>query len=528
MEDEDKTREQLLDELKKNRLDLERSNLAMSVANDGMYDWDVENNSIYFDSRYYTMAGYEPNEFPGTLEEWAKRVHPEDFERVDKVVQAYLAGEIENYNEKFRFRCKNEEWMWIRARVKIVSKNKYGEPLRIVGTHTDITAEVKLEEQLQQSQKMESLGIMAGGIAHEFNNVLAVVKGYTEMSILNISDNTPVRSYLEEVSVASVKATELVQQILLFSRQEPPNFEAFNPILALKQALKIARATTSANIEIISEFQIDDIQIMGNTTQIYQVTTNLINNAVHAIGETGGEIKITAHTEQCNERLLSSLSSTSASKSKPCFRLTVQDTGCGISKENLNQIFDPFFSTKEKEQGTGLGLSVVHGIIENHAGKITVDSDAGIGTVFNIYLPLTEVKETKDSNQQPSIPNTKGTGKLLLVEDQKMLANLYKKYFESNGYEVVICDNGKEALCLFKTNPQQFDLVFSDMEMPIMTGKQLANEILKIQPNFPIILSSGYSNAMSEQAAQKIGIKKYLSKPIKLSDLSQEIKSCLE
>lgn len=527
MEDVDKTREQLLNEVKNIRLELEQTKLAMSVANDGMYDWDVATNSIYFDSRYYTMAGYKPNEFPGTFDEWAKRVHPEDFNRVDKAVHDYLAGELDTYNEKFRFRCKNGEWMWIRARVKIVSKNKDGEPLRIIGTHTDIIEEVKLEEQLHQSQKMESLGVMAGGIAHEFNNILSVIQGYTEISVLSVLENTPIRSYLEEVFTATDKAKDLVQQILLFSRQESPTFEVLNPILVLKQTLKMARAITPANIEIITDFQIEDIRIMGNTTQIHQVANNLINNAVHAIGENGGEIKVTAQTLPCNESPISSMSSSSARISETCFRLTVQDTGSGISKENLIQVFDPFFSTKEKGQGTGLGLSVVHGIVEHHKGKIIVDSEVGEGSVFNIYIPLTDVNELKDSIQQSSITNTKGTGKLLLVDDQDKLVVLYKTYLESKGYEVIVCNNGEEALSLFKNNPRQFDLVFTDMEMPSMTGKQLAKELLKIQPDLPIILSSGYSNVMTEQVAQKIGIRKYLSKPIQLSVLSQEIKSCL-
>jgi CheY-like chemotaxis protein/two-component sensor histidine kinase len=377
---------------------------------------------------------------------------------------------------------------------------------------------------------MESLGILAGGIAHEFNNILTAIQGYAEMAMLETLEKTPLRKNLEQIYEEGEKAVDLVKQILSFSRQESPKVEPINPAHIIKQMLKIVRVTTPANIEIVSEFQDDCGRIMGNTTQIHQVAVNLINNAVFAIGKyKNGEGKITVRgvTIQCHECSFFS-NCDSPSDSKNCFRLTVRDTGCGISKENLSKVFDPFFTTKEIGKGTGLGLSVVHGIVENHNGKIIVDSDEGIGTTFNIYIPSTLDMELDEQTQQPTITSKKEKGKLLIVEDNEAIANLYKKFLEKKGYEVIVCTNGKEAMSVFEKNLQRFDLVFSDMQMPIMTGKELAKKIHQLRPDLPIILSSGNIIEMAEKKMQEMGLRKLLTKPIKLSTLVQEINDCLE
>ena len=384
MEDKDKTRGELLNELKNIRLDLEQANLAISAANDGMFDWDVATSNIYFDARYYTMAGYIPNEFPGTFDEWAKRVHPEDYKRVDKVVKAYLVGDTDKYNEKFRFRCKNDEWIWIRARIKIVSKNKYGEPSRIIGTHTDIAEEVQLEEQLRQSQKMDALGMLTGGVTHDYNNLLDVIIGYSELLKCSLADQPKLAKYVENILRASNQGTLLTNKLLSFTREKPAKLCKLNINNILQDQEDILKKVLTAQVELSIELADELWPVCLDSADLESAILNMSINAMHAMASMDSEGKLSIRT--CNHPLNVHDARGLGVEPGDYVQLSLTDTGGGIAKINREKIFDPFFSTK-KEKGTGLGLSQVYGFVTRASGAISVHSELGYGTKFSLYFP---------------------------------------------------------------------------------------------------------------------------------------------
>ncbi|MEM7180611.1 MAG: PAS domain-containing protein [Spirochaetota bacterium] len=479
----------------------------------GSFDWDIAKDETNWSDELYRIAGSTPETFDGSTKTFFQEIiHPEDRDRINKITQQVIE---ENHAIPVEYRIvrKSGEVRHVSGQGEVILDEE-GNPTRIIGTIQDITERKELELSLRQAQKMESLGVMAGGMAHEFNNALSAIQGYTEMAELKLQKDSLEQKYLKQVLKATRDAGELVQQILLFSRKESKEFEIFSPIATFKHILKVIRATTPANIDIVYHIEKNCGKILGSPTQIGQVVTNFINNSLHALEKSeGGSIIIEAKSL--------------VYKNKSHFYFSIQDTGSGISSENLPKIYDPFFTTKEDGKGTGLGLAVVHGIVKAHQGNITVDSKWGEGTTFKVFLPLTEeIEESRDPVAK--FGNVLGKGFLLVVEDKEVIAQLYKDYFELIGYQVQLCPNGKEALDVFSQNPNHYDLLLSDMEMPLMTGKQLAREILHIRPSIPFILTSGYSESINEKMIQEIGIRKFLPKPIELSQLGLEIKKCLE
>ncbi len=390
----------------------------------------------------------------------------------------------------------------------------------IVWIALDITERKQLEAQLYQSQKMKALGTLAGGIAHEFNNILASTLGYTQLLLDKVPKDSKTWKYLKLIEKGDKRATELVQQILTFSRMEVRQFELFDITSVVKEAFQMMQTTIPTSIEIHHSFQEDCGKIFASVTQIHQVIINLCNNAVHAMEETGGILKISLKTLSSNEFPL-------PDTTQGGIELRVEDSGQGISAEHLTKIFDPFFTTKEVGKGTGLGLAVVHGIVEEHHGKITVESTPGQGTCFRVYLPLATSTHVHLATRQEECKIKSGSGHLLIVEDEIEVSSLYEIFLEGLGYTVTICNNGLEALETIQRNPQQFDLILTDMAMPQMNGKQLIQELHKIQSNFPIILTTGYSRIISEEEANALGVKYYLTKPILIEKLAQTIEDCL-
>ena len=648
MSDEDKTKTQLLKELSEIRQNFDRLNLTMLVSNDGMYDWDVVTNNIYFDSRYYTMAGYEPNEFPGTFDEWAKRVHPEDFERVDKVVHAYMNGEIESYNEKFRFKCKNGKWMWIRARVKIVSRNKRGEPLRVVGTHTDITEEMKLEneirsseqhlklyreqapmasiewntefqvlnwnkaaekmfgytvdevrgryfvdvmlpenaivnvkqiwkdlmaqtggeisinenltkdghiilcewhntplidesgkvigaasivqditerkqkdEQLRRNQKMEALGKLTGGVTHDYNNMLGIVLGYAELLESMLEDRPELIEYLQEIRRAGDRGANLTKKLLNFSRQSVADAGKVNIGALLKEEQHMLEKTLTARIKL--EFNLsDDLWLVYlDSGDLEDAIVNICINAMHAM-EGKGQLTIQSSNLQINESEARILNMHEGEY----VVLSFTDSGCGMSKEIQEKIFDPFFSTKGNK-GTGLGLSQVYGFVERSEGSIKVNSEEGRGTCFTLYFPrYNVVGSDTESEELNDDDDLRGTATILVVDDELALLKLTSKNLSLQGYNVHLAENAKQALDILEH--EDIDLLLSDVIMPEMDGYQLAHIVQKQYPAIKIQLTSGFSN---DHHANLVGDdlhKNILYKPCDLKTLLLRIRELLD
>ena len=383
----------------------------------------------------------------------------------------------------------------------------------------------RLEGRLRQAQKMEAIGTLAGGIAHDFNNILAAIMGYADMAHEKAKPDSSICSDLEQVLKAVNRAKELVKQILCFSRQGEIEKKPIQIQTVIKEALKLLRASLPTTIEIRQNIDTQCGPITADPTQIHQVLMNLCTNAAHAMrDQTDGVLSVALQ-----EVTLDSADLRSHPDIVPgaYIKLTIGDTGHGMEQAICERIFEPYFTTKEKGKGTGLGLSVAHGIIKNHDGDITVYSELGKGTTFNIYLPRI-VAEHGDEEPCVSEPIKGGTEHILFVEDEEIVAQMGEAMLTSLGYKVTALKSSIEALAHFKAQPDKFDLVITDMTMRRMTGKDLSENILNIRPETPIILCTGFSELINGNKAKQIGIRAYFMKPILKRDLAKIVRKVLD
>jgi nitrogen-specific signal transduction histidine kinase/ActR/RegA family two-component response regulator len=378
----------------------------------------------------------------------------------------------------------------------------------------------KLESQLLQAQKMEAIGSLAGGIAHDFNNILSAIIGFTELSML--SEGAPV-DYLREAMKAANRAKDLVKQILSFSRQTDEQRMPVHVGMVVKEIAKFLRASIPTTIDI--RYTIDGRAgaVLANSVELHQILMNLCTNAVHAIGECAGIVEIEVQGMDMgpeNRDMFPDLDLGHYVK------LSVKDTGQGIPSDIQERMFDPYFTTKEKGVGTGLGLAVVHGIVKKSNGTIRVESEIGKGSVFHVYLPQVDLSAAKQA-KYPAIPRG-GSERILLVDDEKMLVDVGEQILRRLGYDVVSRTSPLEALELFKARPKDFDLVITDQTMPGLTGDALASELMKLNPEIPIILCTGYSQMIDQRRAKEKGIRALVMKPILISEIAGAIRTVLE
>ncbi|MCP4673700.1 MAG: PAS domain S-box protein, partial [Desulfobacula sp.] len=387
----------------------------------------------------------------------------------------------------------------------------------------DVTEFKKMESNLQQAQKMESIGKLAGGIAHDFNNILFPIIGHTEMLIEDVPEGSPFKEGLKQIYISALRASELVKQILTFSRQESGELELMKMQTVIREALKLIRSSIPTTIDIKQNINPDCGVIKADPTQIHQIVMNLSTNAFHAMEETGGVLEVSL------EEIKLKKSDLFDPHIKPgvyaC--LTISDTGKGMKNELIKKIFDPFFTTKETGKGTGMGLSVVHGIVKSMNGTIKIYSEPGKGSDFHVYLPLAEkMKEQQLTNAETSIQG--GTEHIFLVDDEKSIIGMEQNMLERLGYQVTSRSSSIDALEAFRANPDKYDLVITDMQMPNMSGDRLSVELKKIRPDIPILLCTGFSETMSEEQAASLGINGFLLKPIVKKDLSHKIREVLD
>ena len=379
-----------------------------------------------------------------------------------------------------------------------------------------------LEGQLRQAQKMEAIGTMAGGIAHDFNNILASVMGYTELAVKASQDGKQ-RMFLEQVTKASERAKNLVGQILAFSRQTEQSRQALDISVIVKESLKLLRATIPSTIQIRQCISSDDSTVLADPTQIHQIVLNLCNNATHAMRDQSGILEVGLSNIHILQEMLIIHHDL---KEGEYVLLTIRDTGHGIDPAIKDKIFDPFFTTKKSSEGTGLGLSVVYGIVRSHGGAISVQSDVGIGTTFSIYLPKVETRTAKQKMQK-SVDLIGGMERILFVDDEQSLAKMVPIFLRNLGYEVVSTTSSIEALNIFAQDPQRFDMVITDMTMPDMTGLELSERMLAVRKKFPIILCTGYHESITWNEVARRGIKELVMKPVSLTDLGLLIRKTL-
>ncbi len=382
---------------------------------------------------------------------------------------------------------------------------------------------LKMEQNFRQLQKIEAIGTLAGGIAHDFNNILFPIVGHTEMLLDDISEESPYRESLDEIYSGSLRARDLVKQILAFSRQETSELTIMRIEPILKESLKLIRSTIPATIEIKQNINKNCGVIKADPTQIHQVIMNLFTNAFHALESSGGILTVTLKEIELLEYDLTLPDIIPGNY----IYLSIADNGIGMSKIVKDKIFDPFFTTKEKGKGTGMGLSVVHGIVNNLNGKIIVYSEPSQGTEFNIYFPV----EKSLSSEEKVISNgpvTGGTEHVLIVDDESEIVLMEKKVLERLGYTVTSRTSSIEALEAFRADPNKFDIVITDMAMPNMPGDKLSTKLIKIRPEIPILLCTGFSENMPEEKAASLGIKGFLMKPVVMKDLSGKIREVLD
>ncbi|MGD2088584.1 MAG: response regulator [Candidatus Aminicenantes bacterium] len=394
----------------------------------------------------------------------------------------------------------------------------------VIGVSHDITERKKLEEQLRQAQKMEAIGTLAGGIAHDFNNILGVIMGYTELVLEDIPKEEFHHRNLKQVLAAARRGEEMVKQILAFSRKSEEEKKPVYINYILKEALKMLRSSLPTTIEIKSRIEGTPGLVMANPTQVQQVIMNLSTNAAHAMREEGGVLEITL-----KEMIIKNNEDDPMGPNLAPGRyqlMMVKDTGHGMTPEIMERIFEPYFTTKRPGEGTGMGLSVVHGIIKSHGGEIRVFSEPFKGTTFHVYLPVAEyAKEPIIKKEQPV---SGGSERILFVDDDHSLAEMGKLMLEKLGYNVTVRTSSIEALEVFRKTPNKFDLVITDQTMPNKTGTQLTRELLRIRPDIPVILSTGFSETVNKENFKALGIRAFVMKPIVKNDIAKIIRKVLE
>lgn len=526
-----KTREELIDELEKLnsrtettlRESEEKYRNVVENANEAIFvaqDWVLK----FCNPKTIEILGFAPEELK--TKPFAELIHPDDRAMVADRHKRRLQGERFEDVYSFKIISKDLRVKWVEIKPILISWEGRPATLNFMADITIRKREEeerkKLEAQLLHSQKMEAMGTLAGGIAHDFNNILGAILGYTELSINELSEGSLVRANLEYVLSAAGRAKELVKQILAFSRKADQEKKPVYLGNIIKETMKLLRSTLPTTIELRSRIADNLNPIMADPTRLHQVIMNLCTNAGHAMRENGGILEITL------EEIALEADTIKGKELEPGFyqRLSISDTGHGMDAETQRRIFDPYFTTKKEGEGTGMGLSVAHGIIKSHKGEITVYSEPGKGTTFHVLLPDTEVGAAPEV--APQEPIRQGNERILLVDDEWALVELGKQMLERIGYTVEPKNGSIGALEAFRSNPAAFDLIITDQTMPVMTGVQLARQIKNIRPDIPVILCTGFSEAVDEENFKSRGIDGFVMKPIVMRDIAAVIRGVLD
>jgi signal transduction histidine kinase/CheY-like chemotaxis protein len=471
-------------------------------------------------------AGQGSDSVITTRTDWLQEtvIHPDDQVRFETALTDHFDRRTPRYECEYRMRQLDGEWRWLFSRGRLL-RDASGEPYRLVGSTTDIAAEKQaqtdkenLEAQLRQSQKMEAIGTLAGGIAHDFNNILGAILGYGELAHQHAAEGSALRRYLDNVLHAANRAKALVDRILGFSRSGLGERVPVHVQAIVEETVELLAASLPAGIRLEQKLLAGNAAVIGDATQLHQVVMNLCTNALHAM-EHGGVLAVGLERIELREaRTLSRGSLTPGAH----LRLSVADTGSGIAPLVLERMFDPFFTTKGIGEGTGLGLSVVHGIVADLGGAINVTTSAGHGTTFEIWLPISGETGNPADEQARALPRGSGAV-VMIVDDEPALLALAEEMLAELGYEPVGFQSSVAALRAFREQPQRFDLVLTDEAMPEMVGTELARRIREVASAVPIVLISGFGGAELAPRAAAIGINQVLRKPLQRRDLAESL-----
>lgn len=492
---------------------------------DFVFSHDLDGNFITVNAIPLARLGYEPSEVIGrNISEF---VAPDSMANYKNI---YMNSIVKDGSHRgvFKMRSKGGETIYFEYSSSLLIVD--GREPYISGVGRDITDRIKaeneirnLEEQLFQAQKMEALGALAGGIAHDFNNILTSIIGHTELALGWAPEGDKLKKHLDQVMAAGFRATDLVRHILDFSRQSDLKRSSMNMIPVVKEALKLLRATLPATIEIRQDIPPELPNIMADPTQIHQIIMNLCTNASYSMGEKGGAITVVLDALHIGEGERPELGVSTGEY----ILLVVRDNGGGIDPEIIDRIFEPYFTTKDKEEGTGLGLATVHGIINSYGGAIKVESQPGEGASFYVYFPVVEGEDGfQEAESEAEL--TAGRERILFVDDEMDIGQIGHEMLEALGYHVDVHTDGQGALDAFRAAPGKFDLVITDYAMPKMNGLDLAREMLDIRKDMPIILSTGFSARINQEMIEEAGIKGFILKPYSISQLTRVIRRAIE
>ena len=492
---------------------------AQEIAHVGTWEINPKTNSIDWTKETYKIFGI-PENTKITYKLFLNCIHPDDRAKVEHNWKEALQGKT--YNIEHRL-IVNGKIKWVRETSEIVSSQH--KTATIIGTILDITQQkleeekrILLEKQLSFTQKMQAIGSLANGMAHEFNNIIGIIMGMSEILQNSKSLNSEEKARLEEIYNQGERAVEIITNMQKFTATDSAVYEPIQLDILLQNISNLLKMMFPKNISMIFNIEKNCPIIMGNPTNLQQIVLNICNNALHAMANKGGKLEIDLRKCSCDAKQSSALGVTPGEYLKMC----ITDNGHGMKPEVLDQIFNPFFSTKEVGKGIGLGLSIVSNIVKKHNGAIKITSTPSKGTHFCIYFPTikSRIKKENKNTKKP----LRGKEHILIVEDETSLSEVYKISLEKLGYSITIANSGSEALKIFKTNPNQFDVIFTDYIMPEMDGLKLSEEIYKIKKDMPLILATAYNNVILKKNTRQSNIRRILNKPVNTIELTHLIR----
>ena len=492
---------------------------AIENATEGILIFDKERKILYVNPSFLRISGFRKEELTGANTSLLRSdLYEEKFH--DEIFDFISQGKV--WKGPYKRQRKDKTYYDVEMTIFPMRDNK-GRVTEYVMIERDITEDLKLQQRIRQIQKMEALGTLAAGVAHDFNNILMPIIVNTEMAMRNLAKNSAIDKYLKLSLDAAEKGRELVKQITTFGR--PSHHEAkpvkIGPII--EQTIQLLQSTVPSNIRITVDIQNVSDFVLADPGQIHQVLLNLFSNAVYAMKDTGGELRVELDNVLLDEAEMKKYPSL---RSQNCLKLKVSDTGCGISEENMEKIFDPFFTTKSRGEGSGMGLSVLHGIIKSSGGDVEVHSECGKGTTFEIFIPLIHERELEKIVKERKVQG--GYERILLVDDEYFSLKSLEYVLEHLGYEVTAKKSGIEALEMFRAKPGDFDLVITDQVMPEISGLDMSRKILEVRPEIPIVICTGFSDRLTKNKIKKFGIREVLYKPFKMAEIAKIIRRVMK
>jgi PAS domain S-box-containing protein len=475
---------------------------------------------VQVNQRFCEIAGHSQDELDRRT--FSSITRPQDLKGAAETARLLVAGTIREHTREERYVRKDGSQ--VSVSVTISAMWAPGEaPDYFIAVVQDISERKRMEELLIQAQKMEAIGTLAGGIAHDFNNILTAIAGYTELARMILRGNPEVQEHLGSVLQASRRASDMVQKILTFGRQNTQERRPISLLPVVAEVMELLRVTIPTDIEFETSFELDTPNVLADATQVHQVLMNLGTNAWHAMQGRTGRLRVSLG------RYVADAARVAAERRlRPgtYARLTVEDTGCGMDRQILTRIFEPFFTTKPPGEGTGLGLAVVHGIMDNHGGVVTVASRPDEGTAFELYFPAYACSVFQPEVDEGSVPRGRGA-KVLVVDDEVVIADLIQQTLALLGYAVETATRPAEALAMVRADPQRYALVLTDQNMPGMNGLLLASLIRKIRPALPVVMMTGYNEALLVDGIKAAGIRHLLLKPISIVALGNAVHKVL-